>query len=477
MSLCGYYTLIRFEKYSFAKALIIAMSMFFVCYAGIEHIYVLIISIIINYLIGFLLAKRVSCNAELIHNILLVIGVSFNISILLLFKYYNFFINNINVLFGKHLPNLGLLVPLGISFYTFQQISFIVDSYHNADNNISILDYILYVSFFPRYTQGPIVGYGDFTGQLTCDSLKKGIDYELMSIGLSRFLIGLSKKVIIADNIALIVDGGYNKTGSLNGLSAFIIIIAYTLQIYFDFSGYSDMAIGIANLFNIELPENFDSPYKADSISGFWDRWHISLTSFFRNYLYIPLGGNRKGKIRTYSNIMVIFLLSGLWHGADWSFVVWGMLHGTALIFERAFGKMIQTIPKFVRKTITLLYVSFAWVFFRSDSLNQARSLLGRLRYWNEFSISGVLREDFETIVEWTILKRLDLLQIENMMPGFIIIIVLLVLSSICLFTNNSKSMAEKISCSKSTRVAVVVLAILSIISFTGVNKYIYWNF
>ena len=300
----GYYGLHYLNKPKLALGFLIMMSMWFYGYNSIKYLMILITSILLNYCIVRLMDRM--DNAR-IRRALLVAGVTLNIGILFLFKYYDFFIENVNAVLKTDFQFLQLVLPLGISFYTFQQLSYVIDSYRRECERYSLLEYAAYVSFFPQLIAGPIVYHDELIPQLRAKENHR-INYENLSKGIYAFALGLAKKVLLADTFSPIVSMGYFKLGDLNATGTVILILCYSLQIYFDFSGYCDMAYGIGYLFNVELPVNFNSPYKSASISEFWDRWHISLTSWFRDYLYFPLGGSRKGKLRKYINILVVHL-------------------------------------------------------------------------------------------------------------------------------------------------------------------------
>ncbi|MDD7459978.1 MAG: MBOAT family O-acyltransferase [Treponema sp.] len=304
--------------------------------------------------------------------LLLILAIVVNLGILFLFKYLGFSIKIVNALISelhlKPLTVINLVLPIGISFYTFQEISYLVDVY--KDKSLvqkNVLNLGLYISFFPQLIAGPIVRYHDINNQI--ENRKETVaDF---SKGLERFIIGLSKKVILANNFALVCDNIYNSDFASYGTGiAWIAAIAYALQIYYDFSGYSDMAIGIARLFGFSLLENFNYPYAASSITDFWKRWHISLTNFFRDYVYIPLGGNRKGKLRTILNRFMVFFLTGLWHGAAFSFIFWGLAHGSAMVLERQaeIDKAKNIFVKFFYRVFTLFVIILFWVLFRNET-------------------------------------------------------------------------------------------------------------
>ncbi|MGB0390011.1 MAG: MBOAT family O-acyltransferase [Salibacteraceae bacterium] len=300
------------------------------------------------------------------------IGVVFNLILLGIFKYTNFFVQNINGILpaDKAMNFEKIILPIGISFFTFQSISYLVDLYRGEVKvQKNIIKLSLYISLFPQLVAGPIVRYYDIAKDLT----NRNHTLELFKSGVIRFVIGLSKKLLIANVMARLADEiMILPANELDAFTAWIGIIAYTLQIYFDFSGYSDMAIGLGRMFGFKFLENFNFPYISSSIQEFWRRWHISLSTWFRDYLYIPLGGNRLGVSRTYLNLGIVFFLTGLWHGASWSFVVWGLFHGTFLIIERLGFNQVLSKNKVLGHIYTLLVVMIAWVFFRIENIGDA---------------------------------------------------------------------------------------------------------
>ena len=346
--------------------LLIASLIFYTWGGGLGLILLMIASILFNYNMGIFIAEKEP------KKLLLILAIVVNLGILFLFKYLGFSIKIVNALISelhlKPLTVINLVLPIGISFYTFQEISYLVDVY--KDKSLvqkNVLNLGLYISFFPQLIAGPIVRYHDINNQI--ENRKETVaDF---SKGLERFIIGLSKKVILANNFAFVCDKIYNAGFTDYGtFIAWIAAIAYALQIYYDFSGYSDMAIGIARLFGFNLLENFNYPYAASSITDFWKRWHISLTNFFRDYVYIPLGGNRKGKARTNLNRFFVFFLTGLWHGAAFNFIFWGLAHGSAMILERIakIDKAKNVFVKFFYRIFTLFVIVLLWVLFRNDT-------------------------------------------------------------------------------------------------------------
>lgn len=361
------------------NGLLLLYSLLFYTWGGVSYSIILILSILFNYWF----ASRLSSSDKNKRNWLR-IGILFNVLLLMFFKYADFFVGNINdvswLLFDGHKPltELNIILPLGISFFTFQQMSMLWDVHKNPQRHTpTLIDTALYVSFFPQLVAGPIVRYHDIINQIKT----RTESIELMNSGIQRFIIGLFKKMVIANSCAAIVDSILiNDFNLLSPSAAWLAILAYALQIYFDFSGYSDMAIGLGRMFGFQILENFNFPYMSRSVKEFWQRWHISLSSWFKDYVYIPLGGNKIGVRRTYVNLMIVFVLTGFWHGASWSFVFWGMFHGLFLIIERlGFDLVLKRLPKFVGWSYTLLVVLIGWVFFRVEDFVEALSFIQTL--------------------------------------------------------------------------------------------------
>lgn len=325
---------------------------------------------IFNYTIGRYLNKKIK-DVQGHKKLLLILGIIANIGLLGYFKYTNFLILNLNLFFDGTIPALNLILPLAISFFTFQQIAYLVDSYRGETNEYDLLNYSLFVTFFPQLIAGPIVHHAEMMPQFA--SKRNWVkNYSNIAMGLFIFSIGLFKKIVIADTFASWATIGFDQASVLNLFEAWATSLSYTFQLYFDFSGYTDMAIGAALLFNIKLPLNFNSPYKSLDIQDFWRRWHITLSRFLRDYIYIPLGGNRKGLFRTYSNILATFILGGLWHGAGWTFIFWGFLHGFALVIFHIWKRVGGRLPKVIAWFITFNFINVSWVFFRAKDWESA---------------------------------------------------------------------------------------------------------
>lgn len=350
-----------------------------VFYAWGEGILVLLMlfSISINYLTGLGIAYYLNQNS-IVSKWCLGLGVALNLALLLYYKYANFLVEIIQEL-GLYVDydHTNILLPIGISFFTFQGISYLVDVYCKETQVQKNLFHLgLYISFFPQLIAGPIVRYHDIAEEIK----ERTTNTKLFAAGVIRFIRGLAKKVLIANNAALIADQVFSVSGSeLSTISAWLGILCYTIQIYFDFSGYSDMAIGLGKMLGFNFKENFNYPYISKSIQEFWRRWHISLSTWFRDYLYIPLGGNRNGLGRTYFNLILVFFITGLWHGASWNFIFWGLFHGLFLILERSNVFQTKKWPKLIQHLYVLAVVVVGWVFFRAENLTEGFRYLGSL--------------------------------------------------------------------------------------------------
>lgn len=311
------------------------------------------------------------------------IGIIVALAALSFFKYTNFFVSSFAFLLGNDFTTLNIILPIGISFYTFSAISYLVDVKREKLEARNLKDVALYLSFFPKLTSGPIQKSGDFFEQM--DS-KREIGWNTFSPGIQIFMFGLFKKIVLADRLSVFVNQVYATPNAFGSLTIFMAAIAYSLQIYFDFSGYSDMAIGIAKILGFTLPRNFNLPYLSHNVTELWKRWHITLSSWLQEYLYIPLGGNRKGEFRTYFNLVLTMVLGGIWHGANWTYIIWGLLHGLALAGHKALmtitgspNKKHSTISNIVSIALTFLFTTFCWIFFRADSLPHALTIIGRI--------------------------------------------------------------------------------------------------
>ena len=348
-----------------------AMSVWFYLAGSPEGIFLLGASIYFNYYMGRSLQTAPSPRK-------LAAGIGFNLAVLGVLKYTDFVLGSAFRLSGAEYTPLNFLIPLGLSFFTFQQIAYLCDCREGNGGDYTPLECAAYVLFFPTILSGPIAFHNEIIPQLR--EAKSGIDWDVFARSLTRIALGLSKKVLIADVLGTAVAAGFGLAGELSSPAALVVMLGYTLQLYFDFSGYCDIASGCALLLGVELPVNFNAPYRACSVTEFWKRWHMTLTRFFTCYLYIGLGGSRSGLRKTCINVMIVFLLSGLWHGAGWTFLIWGAMHGAMMVVERVRReKGAKPLPRPLGWVLTFLFINVAWIFFRAASFEQAFALLGDL--------------------------------------------------------------------------------------------------
>ncbi|WP_250674638.1 MBOAT family O-acyltransferase [Paraclostridium ghonii] len=404
------------DKYK--NYLLLTASLFFYAWGEPTYIIIMLISILFNFIFG----KKVEIYSnEKNRSFWLVVSVVFNISMLGVFKYTGFFIGNINGLFGSDITNPGISLPLGISFFTFQAMSYVIDVYRDdAKVQKNLLHLALYISLFPQLVAGPIVRYQTIADQI--ESREHSLDK--FTDGINRFIIGLAKKVILSNSLGMLADNIFaTQIFDLTIASAWLGIISYSLQIFFDFSGYSDMAIGLGKMFGFEFLENFNYPYISKSAGEFWRRWHISLGSWFRDYVYIPLGGSRKGRVRTYLNLFIVWFLTGFWHGASWTFIAWGIYFGILIALEKAFlDDILKKLYTPIRHIYLILVVMIGWIFFRADNFLYAfgyiKVLFGinenpmynsfTLTYLNDYVYIIVLSILFSIPIVSIIKKKLD---------------------------------------------------------------------
>ena len=427
-------------KSQVGKIIIIISSLLFYSIGRINMLIYLGISILINYF-SVLIIKKYKINKK----ILLAIPIIVNVGLLIYFKYLNFLINNFNLIFGNNFSLQNIILPLGISFYTFQQIAYIVASERGELKDNSFIDYLTYILYFPKIIMGPIVDPVDFINQINDDSRKK-INATNIATGLKIFSYGLIKKVLLADTFAVAVTWAYSNLEFITAMDSMLIVLFFAFEIYFDFSGYSDMAVGVSSMFNIELPINFDSPYKAISVRDFWKRWHISLTSFFTKYIYIPLGGSKKGQVFTYINILVVFLVSGLWHGVGWKFIMWGLIHGFLCCFDRLFEKLEEKVFEPVRWLCTFIVVSLLWLTFSVQNMEQLKTILSKIVYMQNTSVSDGLINSFDIVESQVIYYIFHLNTIVSKIRGFNMLAFIFIASFICFVPENNYKKKERLN-------------------------------
>ena len=426
---------------------LLVASLIFYSWGEPKYIILMILSIIVNYLLALMIDKFKKKNLK---KIILIVSIVFNIGLLFTFKYFDFFARNVNNFFDLKIPFLNLTLPIGISFYTFQILSYVVDVYKGdikVQKNIFILG--TYIALFPQLIAGPIVRYSTIEKQL----VKREHSFSKVCDGLRRFLVGFIKKVLIANNVALIADTIFNSNNIANYGAGILLIalLSYTIQIYYDFSGYSDMAIGLGKIFGFDFLENFNYPYSSLSITDFWRRWHISLSSWFRDYVYIPLGGNRCSKIKWIFNILVVWLLTGFWHGASWNFIIWGFYYAVILLIEKLFlHKILDKLPKVIRFIYMFILVNFGWLIFRVENLKKLHIVIKNIFSFKASNYVSFLLE-YHSLINNIIFLILGLIFMfpivkvfkkfeNNKIYGIIrdIVLIGLFLISLCSLINNS---------------------------------------
>ena len=463
LTLLGYYLLGRLpERIPLNKLFLVMASFVFYGYNNPRYVPIIVCSILVNYALsqGMLAARR-----KCIRLPLMLLGLSLNLGVLFYFKYHDFFVSNMNSAFGLHFALNNLALPLGISFFTFQQLSYVIDSYKRTVPRYNILDYALFVTFFPQLVAGPIVLHSEIVPQFA-DPKNRRFNFDNFAPGLYAFALGLFKKVIVADTFGVAVEAGFGAAQTLNTAEAWFVALGYTLQLYFDFSGYCDVATGVALMFNIKLPLNFNSPYKSLNIREFWQRWHMTLSRFLTNYIYFPLGGSRKGTVRTCINLMIVFLASGLWHGAGWLFLLWGLLHGLASVLYRLFRKQYDALHPALQWLLTFGFVVVAWVFFRATSLSDALAIL-RSMVMMDF---GPLRSEITSAFALP----------GGFHPGYNALYMMIWYAAAlfaCLGMRNTyeKTMAFKPTLANSF--STVILILYCVLSLSGVSVFLYFNF
>lgn len=470
LSLFGYFGLNKKKEYTKAKVFLVLMSFWFYGYFSPGYILIIFSSICVNYYVG---CKLLENNDGEQRNVLFYSGLLFNIGLLFYFKYLNFTLENINLLLQSNLLLSDIALPLGISFFTFQQLSFLIDCHRRCVPPYAFLDYALFVTFFPQLIAGPIVLHSEMVPQFA-DESKKQLNDSYFAKGLYAFSLGMSKKVLIADSFAHVVNWGYDNLDVLSGVDGCLVALAYTFQIYFDFSGYCDIATGIALMFHLKIPMNFNSPYKSKNILDFWKRWHITLTRFLTTYLYHPLGGSNYGNFLTYRNIMIVFIISGIWHGANWTFVIWGLLHGSASVIVRIFQKMSITLPSIFSWYLQFLFINFCWIFFRATSLADAFSLIETIVTGGYTAIHSSMIQAATASFEFECIHVLGgVFGVETLaFLGCYAVTLLCVL-----FLKNTNEKVDSFRPNYPTMFFTAFLLLWNLLSFAGVSQFIYFDF
>ena len=491
--LIGWFSLNKIKQYKFAEIFLIGMSLWFYAYFNFSYLLIIVGSCLFNFSLSYLINKiekkyfsidkseivdkdNFKNNKEnILIKILGITGITVNLGILFYYKYYDFFIENINFIFQKDYNLKHILLPLGISFFTFQQLSYVIDRMKGTAPHYGLIDYMSFVTFFPQLIAGPIVLHSELIPQFK-EKEKRKFNTDNFTDGCVQFILGLGKKVLIADTLALVVNGAYNYRYYFTTWSALLFILAYIFELYFDFSGYCDMAMGIGKMFNYDIPRNFYYPYKATSMKEFWNRWHMTLNRFFTNYVYIPLGGNKKGTARKIINIMIVFFLSGLWHGASWNFVIWGLLNGLGVAFNNINPKPLKN--KFISWLCTFSYVLFTFIFFRCETINDVGIVLRGL--FNPVGVKFVVdMAQYMDIPELYIFKRF----LEMIAPGMIrsmymiVFVIIMIICTLLLRGKNAEDMVKEKKYTTGRAIELSIILIWSIISLSGVSTFLYFNF
>lgn len=453
-----YFALNKIKMVEIAKVWLVVCSLVFYSYWKIDYLPLILISMCFNYAIGSTLSGKINLNIN--RKMVLMAGLIGNIGLLSYYKYFDFLLNNINLFFHQQIGLFHVILPLGISFFTFTQIAYLVDAYKSEVKEYDFMNYALFVTYFPHLIAGPILHHSEMMPQFA-QIRKKVINPRNISIGLFLIAIGLFKKVMLADFLSPFVKQIFDVVAHPTFFESWIGSLAYTFQLYFDFSGYCDMALGISWLFNIKLPINFNSPYRAKNIQDFWRRWHITLSRFLRDYIYIPLGGNRLGEFKTYRNLFLTFLIGGIWHGAAWTFIMWGILHGFAVCIQRLWQKLKIQIPAVISLFTTFMFVNITWVFFRSPSIHRA----------------------FEILKSMVGLNGIDSLVIDKMRFAFEngdikVSLFLLIPCLIFIFLpKNSNDFAAKLKPNALYYFATLIMLIVSVASINKVSEFLYFQF
>ncbi len=475
VTLAVYFLLLRKRMTIAAKSWLLFASLFFYSWWNVKYLPLILGSILFNYTIGGLLAEYDNtAKLTVSKKTIFVTGIIANIALLCWFKYMDFFIGSANGILGSQIPLLKIVLPLGISFFTITQIAFLVDAYEGLVEERNLLNYALFVTFFPHLLAGPILHHSDMMPQF--DRLRnKVVSWKNLYLGLTLFFLGLFKKVILADTFSVWASTGFETTQQLTLIPAWLTSLSYTFQLYFDFSGYSDMAVGIGWMFNISLPINFNSPYKATGMVDFWKRWHITLTDFITTYLYTPIL-RAFGKITFTNSLVAIFLamlISGFWHGAGWNFIIWGGMHGAGLVVNHLWKKKKLKMPAWLGWLITFNFVNISFVFFRTKSLEGAGHILKGMAGFNGIMLHKslekftVLRDAGITFGKW-----LDAIKGSDETW-----IMALIAMAIVVFFKNTIEIASRVRPSLGWLTLLLVISFWSLLDMSKVSEFLYFQF
>jgi len=459
--LAGYYLLSRVKNDIWQRLSIILASLFFYGYQNVKYLALILASIAVNYLIALAIQKKQQGGAKPF----LILGVLFNVFLIGYYKYYDFFIENINLVAGTDFVLKRIMLPLGISFFTFQQLSFLVSVYQGEEKVERLRDYALFVLFFPQLVAGPIVLYSEMIPQFK-DEQRRYFNADNFARGIYIFAMGLFKKAVLADTLCVFADNGF-ALENLGLAAAWATTLSYTLQIYFDFSGYSDMAVGLGKMFNIDLPFNFLSPYQSESITEFWKKWHITLGRALGTYIYKPLGGNRKGLTRTCINLLLTFLVSGFWHGASWTFILWGVLHGVFRVAEKLLGSRRERIPRAVRVFVTFMVVNALWVLFRAEDIGQTAQIYRGMVAFSDINLAQ-LNDVMGETANINFPVAFDIAYIGTMITALLCVV---------FGCKNSAARLERYTATGKTALTAAALFAVALLCLSRESVFIYFNF
>jgi len=468
-----YFFFNRFDLFFGARIFLLTASLLFYGWTHPVYVPLLLGSIFFNYVVIRLLAATHKGKEGDTRSLLLVLGITGNLSLLAYFKYADFFISNINQIGGFQISLLHLLLPGGLSFFTLNQISCLVDSWRGKIAEQEIQSYVQFVSFFPYILAGPIVRYEEVVHQLTSQQ-KRLFNYKNISEGAYLFFIGLFKKTVFADSLAVWANNGFDTAATLTFLEAWVTSLSYTFQLYFDFSGYTDMALGCALIFNITLPINFDSPYKSFNIQDFWRRWHITLGRFMRDYVYIPLGGSRGNGFHVAGNLMLVFLIIGVWHGAGWTFIIWGCMHGAAMVIHRLWKRFHVVMPRPIAWFLTFNFVNGSWIFFRAKEFGDAVKVFKGMAGMNGIILPENLSRSLSGFQVLGIKFGETLGSIGGTSEAFAWVIIVFL---VCLLCRNSQEMIHNLKPSVGRLVFISIITVLAILHLGSHSEFVYFRF
>ena len=514
MVLIGWFSLNKIKQFKLAEVFLIGMSLWFYAYFNFSYLFIIVGSCLFNFLISYFInriEKKKSIDTAVSDfesnnlkkieiRILGIIGIVTNLSILFYYKYFDFFIENINFIFQKDYNLKHILLPLGISFFTFQQLSYVVDRMKGTAPHYGIIDYMSFVTFFPQLIAGPIVLHSELVPQFK-NIEKRKFNVNNFTDGCVQSILGLGKKVLLADTLALVVNEAYFNRYYFTTWSVIVFILAYAFELYFDFSGYCDIAMGIGKMFNYDIPRNFNYPYRSTSMKEFWNRWHITLSRFFVTYVYIPLGGSRKGTKRKMFNNMIVFLLSGLWHGASWNYVMWGFLNGLGVMFnnlrtsasqdelnkpqvkeilrnKKFSNRISHDLKHFFNWLCTFGYFLFTLIFFRCESMKDVGIVLKGL--FNPVGVKFVVdMAQYMDIPELYIFKRALEMFAPKLIRGlyFCAFSIIMIVCALLLRGKNSEDIVKEGNYTTGKAIGLSIILIWSISSLSGVSTFLYFNF